>query len=123
MSALPGRAAGESERRLTRRVSIAGALVEVALLGESEAREVVFAVDVNADGIGLDLGTPFPIGSMLLLTFQLAAGVRFSRAEARVVHSRVGRAGVRFVGWDDEERLRLLDYLAHRYETDGKSKS
>lgn len=104
------------ERRLTRRVEILGALVDVEVLGGTVAlRFPVFALDLNVDGMGLALPAEAASGARVAMTFQLAADFRLVGVEGKVVYNRGDRAGIRWVGWEEEERLRLLEYLDRRY--------
>ncbi len=103
-----------TERRLTRRVEIRSALIDVELLTEPRRRFPVFGVDLNADGIGLALPADVVVGTPLRLTFVLSADSRFVGVDAEVVHNHALSCGARFRRWNDDDRLRLLEYLDSR---------
>ena len=105
-------AAEAVERRLTRRVSIEGALVEVA---HEDRKGAVFGIDLNADGMRI-VAPVLGRGERVKLTFQLDETKRWTAVGARVVHAGESFAGLAFEGWEDEDRLRLLEYLADRFE-------
>lgn len=105
------------ERRLTRRRSIAGALVEARPVAGGDPL-VVFGVDLNADGMGVTGDGLPPPGSSLELTFQLSPTFRLRGVPSIVIWVAGDRAGVRFSGWSDDDRLHLVEYLGARSEAE-----
>jgi len=106
------------ERRLTRRVAIPGAIIDVEYPVGTDRHFAVFGIDLNADGIRLALPAEVASGEVVRMTFQLDAHCRLAGVDGRVVHSGGGAAGVRFVGWSDDDRLALIEFLDRRYSVD-----
>ena len=76
---------------------------------------VVDAIDLNSTGMGLVLPPELLEGTEVLLSFRLADH-DFSRLPATVLYQMGVSGGVRFDAWPDEERLKLLEWLAASYE-------
>jgi len=108
---------GTSPRR-SRRHPVHGLLVAIDAPAISESHWAVDALDLNADGIGVILPPDLPPGSQVELSFKLAPAAEFSRVPGIVLHHDGQSAGVRFVGWPEGERLRLLEYLVRLYEAE-----
>lgn len=100
--------------RRTRRHPIGDVYVTVEAPTLSEEGWIVPGVDINADGMGLELPPEIPEGTFVLLSCHLGAELSFARLPAQVVHSKKNGAGVRFAAWHERERLMLLDYLLRR---------
>ncbi len=105
--------------RRSLRLPIPGVLVALEAPAVARKPWVVGALDLSADGMGLVLPAGLPPDCDVRLSFQLADGTSFSRVPARVQHGAGQGGGVRFQGWTDAERLKLLEYLIRVYDGDG----
>lgn len=100
------------ERRRSRREPIATVHVEIrSSPDEEDPQWAGSAVDLNASGMALVLPPELESGARVFLTFQLGK-VTFSRVHGDVVRQdAVGVGAVRFVDWNDEDKLALISYL------------
>ena len=112
------RSTSDHEERRSRRLPIPGVLVAIDAPHVAPRHWAVDALDLNADGLGLVLPSELPEGTRVELSFQLAGSVEFSRLPAMVRHKWGTCGGVCFEAWDDTERLKLLEYLVRRFETE-----
>lgn len=101
--ALGSGTAPRSERRRTRRKHVRHE-VEVRRAGEA-AFAAAFTVDMSEGGMCLDLGFEAMPGAHLAIAVVL--GEERIELDARVKYSKGQRAGVQFVGMDDERRRRV----------------
>jgi hypothetical protein len=102
--------------RRSLRIPIPGVLVAVEAPTVARKPWVVGAIDLSVDGMGLVLPAGLPPECDVRLSFQLSDGTSFSRVPAIVQHGGSQAGGVRFQGWTDAERLKLLEYLVRVYE-------
>lgn len=109
-------AAGPDPTR-RRRLAIHGVLVAIDAPEISAHPWVVDAIDISSSGMGLVMPDEFVEGQVVLLSFQLDATYQFSRMPAVVRHQITASGGVEFRQWPTGERLKLLEYLVHWYET------
>ncbi len=105
------------EERRSRRLPIHGVLVAIDAPEVTAEPWAVDGLDVNADGLGLVLPAELPEGVRVELSFELAAGMAFSRLPAVVRHQWGSSGGVCFEAWPDKDRLKLLEYLVRRFES------
>ncbi len=110
-----GDAAGARRKR---RDLIHGVLVAIDAPEVSDKPWVADAIDINSAGLGLVLPPELPESTRVLLSFELADDVRFSRLPATVRHQLGASGGVRFEGWPGPERQKLLEYLVEVYEVE-----
>lgn len=104
-------------RRQSRRTPIHDLLVAIDAIEIAPEPWVVDAIDINSRGMGLVLPPELPEGAPVLLSFKLDEDLHFSRLPATVLHRMTVSGGVRFDAWPAEDRLKLLEYLVHDYET------
>lgn len=106
--------------RRSRRRPIHGTFVALEASSIPGSHYVVDALDINADGIGLVVPPGLEAGSEVTMTFRLEEEVAFAQVRGVVLHHDGQSAGVRFVGWPEHDRLRLLEYLVRFYEEEGQ---
>lgn len=99
------------------RLAIHGILVAIDAPDLSSHPWVVDAIDISSSGMGLVLPPEIEEGRRVLLSFELDDHTRFSRVPALVRHQMTQSGGVEFKQWPSAERLKLLEYLVHWYET------
>jgi len=100
------------ERRRSRREPIANVQVEISSSpDEKKPQWAGTAVDLNASGMALVLAPELESGARVFLTFELGKET-FKRVQGTVVRQdAVGVGAVRFVEWNDEDKLALISYL------------
>ena len=100
------------ERRRSRREPIATVHVEIrSSPDEKEPQWAGTAVDLNSSGMALVLAPELESGSRVFLTFKLGKE-SFQRVQGNIVRQdAVGVGAVRFVDWNDEDKLALITYL------------
>ena len=100
------------ERRQSRRRPIATVHVEIrSSPDQKEPQWAGSAVDLNASGMALVLPPELESGARVFLTFQLGDET-FVRVQGDVVRQdAVGVGAVRFVDWNDGNKLALITYL------------
>ena len=98
-----------AERRRYRRVDVP-LLVQIRYAA-TEAPRTVYALNVSAQGLFLDVDDGKPIGTRVFVQVTTRDGRERVRGEGRVVRRADGGCGIELLGFDDDARRVLQDIM------------
>ena len=101
--------AGGGERRRAHRVDVP-LLVQIRYAA-TEAPRTVYALNISARGLFLDVDDGKPLGTRVFLQVTTRDGRERARGEGRVVRRADGGCGIELLGFDDDARRVLQDIM------------
>jgi hypothetical protein len=100
---------GGAERRRSHRVEVP-LLVQIRYAA-TEAPRTIYALNVSARGLFLDVDDGKPLGTRVFVQVTTRDGRERARGEGRVVRRADGGCGIELLGFDDDARRVLQDIM------------